>query len=560
MDASTALMTAMGLCALGGAGLAVLLWRYGGGTAGTRPLAAFLLLVGGWSVGLLIPGRLGTALMALAPVGGALFVHFSALMAGRDGPAVRWAYGVGALAALAAIVGGTGSFVPWPGTGTLFRYEGAGLAAGAATAVLAIAGHLLLVRAWRTASGVRRRQVTLVLLSSGLGLLSVGGLAFPVLGIGAYPWPLLVLPLYLAVLAYGVLRYRLMAVNRWAVRAVCWGLLIALAALVSALTAGLAAERAGAPFVWTAVALLGGLGLAGPVRRLADRIVYPGGEVTAADLARWRQELGEATDEIALTATAARLLSQRLALTGDAAVAEFDPDERDASDLDHAPPGPRRVAEVLAELVVQARADLVKRRAFAEHRRLAELGALAATVAHDLRNPMNVIAMAVADAAPETRGEVKVQLGRMDALVRDLLDYAKPWRVDPAEIVLVDALARIDGTVATDIPPGLSLRADTARLGQALANLLDNARAAGGRVLVAAERHPDGVVVDVCDDGPGIPADIRASLFQPFVSRSPDGTGLGLAIVAKVMAAHGGSVSLAERPGWSTCFRLRFPA
>ncbi len=169
--------------------------------------------------------------MALAPLGGALFVHFSALMAGLGRSVVRWAYGVGAVAALAAIVGGTGSFVPWPGTGTLFRYEGAGLAASATTAVLAVVGHLLLLRAWRTASGVRRHQVGLVLLSSGLGLLSVSGLAFPVLGIDTYPWPLLVLPLYLAVLAYGVLRYRLMAVNRWAVRAVCWGLLIALAAL-----------------------------------------------------------------------------------------------------------------------------------------------------------------------------------------------------------------------------------------------------------------------------------------------------------------------------------------
>lgn len=553
-------MAAIGLCALAGAGLAVLLWRHGGGIAGTRPLAAFLLLVGGWSVGLLIPGRLGAVLMALAPLGGALFVHFSALLAGWGRSVVRWAYGVGAVAALVAIAGGTGSFVPWPGTGTLFRYEGAGLAASATTAVLALAGHLLLLRAWRKASGVGRHQVGLVLLSSGLGLLSVSGLAFPVLGIDAYPWPLLLLPLYLAVLAYGVLRYRLMAVNRWAVRAVCWGLLIALAALVSALTAGFAAERIGAPFIWTALALLGGLGLAGPVRRLADRIVYPGGDVTAADLARWRQELGEATDETALTTTAARLLHQRLALTGDAAVAEFDPGEQDVSDLDHAPPGPRRVAEVLAELVAQTRADLVKRRAFVERQRLAELGALAATVAHDLRNPMNVIAMAVADATPETRGEVRIQLGRMNALVRDLLDYAKPWRVDPAETVLVDALPQIDGSVTTDIPPGLSLRADTARLRQALVNLLDNARAAGGRVLVAAKRHPDGVVIDICDDGPGIPADIRNSLFQPFVSRSQDGTGLGLAIVAKVMAAHGGSVSLAERPGWSTCFRLRFPA
>ncbi|MCW2237663.1 sensor histidine kinase [Azospirillum canadense] len=552
MVASAALVTAMGLCALGGTGLAALLWRHGRALPGTRPLAAFLLLVGGWSVGLLIPGRFGAALMALAPLGGALFVHVAAALTGRAGRNIRWAYAVGAVAALIALLGGTGRFLPWPGAGTLFRYEGAGLVAGAATVALAAAGHAMLVAARSTADGVRRRQLTSVLLSSALGLLSVSGLAFPVFGIEAYPWPLLLLPVYLVVLAYAVLRYRLMAVNRWAVRAVCWGLLVALAALVSALSAGFAAERAGAPFLWTAAALLGGLGLAGPLRRLADRIVYPGGEVTADDLARWRRELQEAGDEAALAATAERLLGERLALA--------DPTDLDTFDLERAPPGPRRVAGVLAELVAQARDDLDRRRSFAERQRLAELGALAATVAHDLRNPMNIIAMAVADAAPDTRGEVRIQLARMDALVRDLLDYAKPWRVEATDVDLADTLSQLGGEVATDISPDLSLRADAGRLRQALANLLDNARAAGGRVLLTAERRPDGVVVDVCDDGPGIPAEIRASLFQPFVSRSQGGTGLGLAIVAKVMAAHGGSVSLAQRPGWSTCVRLRFPS
>lgn len=231
----------------------------------------------------------------------------------------------------------------------------------------------------------------------------------------------------------------------------------------------------------------------------------------------------------------------------------------DPADLDHAPPGPRRAAAVLEELAAQARADLADRRSFAERQRLAELGALAATVAHDLRNPMNIIAMAVADAAPETRSEVKVQLGRMDVLVRDLLDYAKPWRIQPMEIDLSEAVAELGVRATVDIPPGLSVRADPGRLRQALVNLLDNARVAGDCVLVTAERRSDGVVVDVCDNGPGVPEDIRASLFQPFVSRSPGGAGLGLAVVAKVMAAHGGSVALAERLGWSTCLRLRFP-
>ncbi|MBK1838386.1 HAMP domain-containing histidine kinase [Azospirillum sp. YIM B02556] len=549
MHASALLVAAMGLAALGGVGLAALLWRHGDGEPGTRPLAVFILLVGGWAVGLLLPNRLGIAMMALAPMGGAVFVHFATLLTGRADMPVRWSYAAGGAATLAALIGGSGQFVPWPGTGTLFRYEGIGLLAAAVTALLAGFGHAILISSWRNGDGLRRRQVTLVLISSGLGLASVSGLALPLLGLDAYPWPLLLLPLYLVVLAYAVLRYRLMAVNRWAVRAVCWGLLIALAAFLSAVTAGFAAGWTGAPFVWTAAALLVGMGIGGPVRQLADRLVHPGGDVSAADLARWRQSLAEAADGDALMPTARRLLNERLKL----------PDDAEPTGFDRAPPGARRVAGVMADLVAQAALDLERRRAFAERQRLAELGALAATVAHDLRNPMNIIAMATADAEPETRGEVRAQLARMDALVRDLLDYAKPWRVDPIEVDLAAAIAEVDATAAAGIPAGTLLRADPGRLRQVLVNLLDNAKAVGGRVLVTAERGDAELVLDICDDGPGIPDDIRPSLFQPFVSRSPDGTGLGLAIVAKVMAAHGGSVSLVERPGWSTCFRLRFP-
>jgi len=83
------------------------------------------------------------------------------------------------------------------------------------------------------------------------------------------------------------------------------------------------------------------------------------------------------------------------------------------------------------------------------------------------------------------------------------------------------------------------------------------AQIAGEPIFV--DKTDDATLIRICDDGPGIPAEVRDKLFQPFASRSSEGTGLGLAIVAKIMAAHHGSVSLTQRDDFTTCFTLRFP-
>jgi signal transduction histidine kinase len=440
---------AMLLTALGGAGLAAFVSRRARTAPGAGPLAAFLLLVGVWSLGLLYPGAWGEAALASAPAAAAVFVLFAARLTGRGSRLVPWAFALGGASTAAALILGAGSRLPWPDAGTLFRYEGAGLIAAGVTVVLAGGGHWLLLSAWRMAHGLERRRISTVLAASLLGLGSVAGLSFPIIGVDAFPWPLLLTPVYLALLAYGVLRHELLA-------------------------------------------------------------------------------------------------------------------------------------------------DQERLREAAERARLAELGALAATVAHDLRNPLNIIAMAAAGCDPEIRKEVRAQIARMEALARDLLDYAKPWRVEPS-MVDVGAAAR-DATQGADVdievPAGLVVWADPLRLHQALVNLIGNAQAAGGRTLITAEALPgafpvliasergsrslfgrifatqsgihfagkcsSGVAIHVCDNGAGVPEAIRETLFKPFVSRGANGTGLGLAIVAKVMEAHGGGVSLTKRQGWTTCFTLRF--
>jgi signal transduction histidine kinase len=161
------------------------------------------------------------------------------------------------------------------------------------------------------------------------------------------------------------------------------------------------------------------------------------------------------------------------------------------------------------------------------------------------------------------------QVGRISHLTSDLLDYAKPWKIIPTRIDLsarARALAARWPTVG--IGPGLEaplwIEADGRRVEQALTNLLENANASTAvHVFLDADRDsaagPGNVRLHVCDDGPGVPEEIRARLFEPFASRSPGGTGLGLAIVARILAAHGGTAALTERAHWSTCFTLTFP-
>ena len=93
-------------------------------------------------------------------------------------------------------------------------------------------------------------------------------------------------------------------------------------------------------------------------------------------------------------------------------------------------------------------------------------------------------------------------------------------------------------------------------------NLLDNAADAlsgGGRILLRTAIDGDDAVVDVVDDGPGIPADVVGQIFEPFFTTKPGkGTGVGLEIAKSIVERHGGSISVLSRPG-ETCFRVRLP-
>jgi len=466
--------------------------------------------------------------------------------------------GVAGAAVVAGLTLGVGRIAPWHGFAGAFVPSLTGWGVLGVTAALSVVGHLRLFQTWRQQSGLHRDQAGAVFVSSGIGLLALTGFAFPALGIDAYPWPVLALPLYSVALVYAVLRHRFMAADVWARRGLVWILLLAgaggAAALIATLPLALAGRPEGFLATWAALAGAMALGLVvmAPLKRLTDRLVFPGERL---DVEPWRDALAQAEDEQALADLANAMLRRHLGLDAEAPGLIITGEAVTLTGWDDAPAALHRTAARVAGLVEEAARRLAAARRMVEaerEARLAELGALAATIAHDLRNPLGIVQMAATGAPADVRVEIGEQVGRMNALVTDILDYTRAWTVAPRTMELAPFLTGFG--VPVEASGELVLHADPAALRRALANLVDNAKAMGGDCMILAE----GNSIDVCDNGPGIAPEIAESLFKPFVSRRAGGTGLGLAIAARIMDAHGGTVTLARREGWTTCFRLTF--
>lgn len=221
---------------------------------------------------------------------------------------------------------------------------------------------------------------------------------------------------------------------------------------------------------------------------------------------------------------------------------------------------------------------------------LAEVGRVATMIAHDLRNPLSSIKVAVdvlarPGTSPEDAHELhdiaREQVVYMEAIMTDMLSYARPQqpRVEwlNAERLLqttLDTLARrlrdACVQVSVDAVPGLpTLPGDPNQLQQLFTNLIINALQAMESVpearrelaiTSAMELGPDGTGVrfGICDSGAGIQGDPDA-LFEPFVTHRAKGTGLGLAIVRRIAEAHGGRVRLESCPDGGACAVLVLP-
>jgi len=214
-----------------------------------------------------------------------------------------------------------------------------------------------------------------------------------------------------------------------------------------------------------------------------------------------------------------------------------------------------------------------------EQAALAQLGQLAAVVAHEVRNPLaglraslQVIDRRVCEA--RDRSAIAAMIQRIDGLnekVEDLLLYARP---KPPRVQSVDVKALMrDVATSAQISTGrsgfpipisgddLKASADPDMLRAALLNITLNACQASGKqdidIHIAAEHGHCRIAVR--DRGPGIPPDVRDRVFEPFFTTRTNGTGLGLAIVKRMMELQEGTVTLTDRPEGGTIAEVTIP-
>ena len=236
----------------------------------------------------------------------------------------------------------------------------------------------------------------------------------------------------------------------------------------------------------------------------------------------------------------------------------------------------RRLGETLNEMLDRLRRSFERERRFV------------ADASHELRSPIAVIKTELEGVLRSggLGGEQREALvaaveecDRLAALAEDLLVLARVRRRPPAHAAraaavagllegarhrFVDRAAERGRAIRVEAPADLVVMADELRMRQALANLVDNAiRHGDGDIDLRARAAPDGVEIDVTDQGAGFGPDIAARAFERFTraseSRSGDGAGLGLAIVLAIAAGHGGGAVIVEGPGGTTV-RLTLPA
>jgi signal transduction histidine kinase len=232
-----------------------------------------------------------------------------------------------------------------------------------------------------------------------------------------------------------------------------------------------------------------------------------------------------------------------------------------------------RLANNVLELE-QAREQLLR------EEKLAAMGRLSSAIAHEIRNPVAMIASSIATARELSGAEREEMFGiasdeanRLSQLTTEFLDYAATRPPNLALTSVADTVAYVaDASRAhasqkgirfeLDVPETLTVRADESQLQQALMNLLLNAvdaSPAGGTIILRSHNGNRKVYIEIENAGAPIPESALSRIFEPFFTTKPRGTGLGLAIARNIARAQGGDLVLAANDPARVCFSLTLP-
>ena len=228
-----------------------------------------------------------------------------------------------------------------------------------------------------------------------------------------------------------------------------------------------------------------------------------------------------------------------------------------------------------------ARREERHREEMAHQERMAHLGEMGAVLAHEIRNPLAGIkgySQLLQEQVQESQHAAYLELIvtetlRLEELVSALMAYSRQEQAPPEPVDLSTLLGHCLAIILPEadacrviphstLPEGIVVSGNRNSLEQVILNIFKNALQAmpdGGQLTIEAYRSPKTVVVTIADTGPGIRPEDRERIFEPFHTTKPRGTGLGLAVCRKIVAEHGGTITVGGEPGTGANFTITLP-